>query len=366
MSRYAADVFFAGGADNERRPFLAALVANGFDVALYGDYWERFAETRPVTRGHGSPKELRHAIAASKVCLGLVRRANRDGHAMRSIEVPAAGGCFLVERTREHEDIFGPDGEAVTYFDDIEGMVRETAATDRGRTLARATPSASARRHRSVGTLPLPGPLANARGEPNQGLPMARAPSLSSGLPFVEAPVIDVSMRDWLIVLASPRRGRFVRAWTSSATCRSRLHVRLLVHDAVLDGAADVPPALVRHAEPRVDRDRAPRSGVRHDGVRDRHGDRASDDQALDERPSAPPSSLAPIDSRLTNLLLVTGAVLYLVVFPLAGYLPSMTAFVSTGSMVAVVAMSLKCWSAWHGGRDRRCGDGSPRRRSCH
>ena len=125
-SRYAADVFFAGGADNERRPFLAALLANGVEVALYGDYWERFAETRPVTRGHGSPKELRHAIAASKVCLGLVRRANRDGHAMRSIEVPAAGGCFVVERTREHEDIFGADGEAVTYFDDIDGMVRET------------------------------------------------------------------------------------------------------------------------------------------------------------------------------------------------------------------------------------------------
>jgi spore maturation protein CgeB len=126
VSRYAADVFFAGGADSERRPFLAALVAHGFDVALYGDYWERFAETRPVTRGHGGPKELRHAIAASKVCLGLVRRANRDGHAMRSIEVPAAGGCFLVERTREHLDIFGPDGDAVTYFDDIDGMVRET------------------------------------------------------------------------------------------------------------------------------------------------------------------------------------------------------------------------------------------------
>ena len=45
---------------------------------------------------------------------------------MRSIEVPAAGGCFLAERTSEHEDIFGPDGEAVTYFDDIDGMVCET------------------------------------------------------------------------------------------------------------------------------------------------------------------------------------------------------------------------------------------------
>jgi hypothetical protein len=141
---YEADVFFAGGADDERRPFLAALVADGFHVALYGDYWERYAETRPVTRGHGDPRALRHAIAASKVCLGLVRRANRDGHAMRSIEVPAAGGCFLVERTSEHEDIFGPDDEAVTYFDDIDGMVQET------RRLVNDTPRRTRLRRRAL------------------------------------------------------------------------------------------------------------------------------------------------------------------------------------------------------------------------
>jgi hypothetical protein len=140
---YEADVFFAGGADDERRPFLTALLAQGFRVALYGDYWDRYVETRPVTRGHGGPKTLRHAIAASKVCLGLVRRANRDGHAMRSIEVPAAGGCFLAERTPEHEDIFGPDGEAVTYFSDIDAMVREARrliddASRRARLRARA------------------------------------------------------------------------------------------------------------------------------------------------------------------------------------------------------------------------------------
>ena len=126
QSQYASDVFFAGGADHDRRPFLAALVAAGFDVALYGDYWGRFAETRRITRGHATPTQLRHGIAAAKVCLGLVRRANRDGHAMRSIEVPAAGGCLLVERTREHEELFGADGEAVVYFDDIDGMVRAT------------------------------------------------------------------------------------------------------------------------------------------------------------------------------------------------------------------------------------------------
>ena len=124
--RYASDVFFAGGADDERRPFISALVRAGLTVGLYGDYWHRFSETRSITRGHGTPADLRHAIASAKVCLGLVRRANRDGHAMRSIEVPAAGGCFLVERTDEHEVLFGADGQAVRYFASEDEMVRRT------------------------------------------------------------------------------------------------------------------------------------------------------------------------------------------------------------------------------------------------
>jgi hypothetical protein len=123
-ARYAADVFFAGGADADRRPFIAALLAEGFSVSLYGRYWERYPETRHAARGQGSPRELRHAIAAAKICLGLVRRVNRDGHAMRSIEVPAAGGCLLAERTDEHLELFGPDDDAVTYFDDVSSMVR--------------------------------------------------------------------------------------------------------------------------------------------------------------------------------------------------------------------------------------------------
>ena len=63
------------------------------------------------------------------------------------------------------------------------------------------------------------------------------------------------------------------------------------------------------------------------------------------------PEQPGPIEPRLTNLLLLTGAVLYVVTFALAGVLPGITAIVSTGSMVAVVALALKCWSAWHAGR---------------
>jgi len=58
-----------------------------------------------------------------------------------------------------------------------------------------------------------------------------------------------------------------------------------------------------------------------------------------------------PADPRLINLYLLVGAVLYVVVFPLAGRLPSATAIVSTGSTLAIVAVCLKCWNAVRTGR---------------
>jgi len=117
------DVIFAGGGDADRVPYIAALAHAGFRVALYGGYWNRFPETRSLTQGLKDPAFLRQAVAAAKVALCLVRRANRDGHCMRTFEIPAIGACMLVENTAEHQELFGPDGQAVVYFDSIPEMV---------------------------------------------------------------------------------------------------------------------------------------------------------------------------------------------------------------------------------------------------
>jgi spore maturation protein CgeB len=124
---FDSDVVFAGGADRERIPYLAALRQAGFNVALYGGYWERFPETRSMARGLVGVEQLRKAIRGAKIALCLVRRANRDGHAMRSFEVPAVKACMLVEKTEEHVSLFGQDGEAVSYFSNIPEMLEKTA-----------------------------------------------------------------------------------------------------------------------------------------------------------------------------------------------------------------------------------------------
>ncbi len=121
--RYISDVLFVGGADHSRAQCIRALVDAGFGLALYGDYWDMFPETRGYGRGHADPSTLRKATSATKVALCLARRANRDGHVMRSFEIPAIGACMLAEDTEEHREIFGRDGEAVVYFRHNEDML---------------------------------------------------------------------------------------------------------------------------------------------------------------------------------------------------------------------------------------------------
>jgi hypothetical protein len=112
----APDVLFVGGADRERVSFMTDFLNTGPRVALVGGYWERFPAMRSYALGLQPPEVLGALTAEAKVNLCLVRRANRDGHVMRSFEIAALGGCMLAEDTAEHWEIFGPDGEAVVYF----------------------------------------------------------------------------------------------------------------------------------------------------------------------------------------------------------------------------------------------------------
>jgi hypothetical protein len=110
------DVLFVGGADRDRIAFMTQFLKSGLQVALVGGYWDRVPATRRYALGLQPPEALACLTAAARINLCLVRRANRDGHVMRSFEIAALGGVMLAEDTAEHRDLFGPDGEAVVYF----------------------------------------------------------------------------------------------------------------------------------------------------------------------------------------------------------------------------------------------------------
>lgn len=123
LPQFACDIAFVGGADRDRVNFVLPLIAEGFDVRLYGGYWSRFRETRKYACGQAASATLRKVVRGAKISLCLVRRANRDGHSMRSYEIPAMGGCMLAEDTEDHRTLFGPEGTSVQYFTTPEDLL---------------------------------------------------------------------------------------------------------------------------------------------------------------------------------------------------------------------------------------------------
>jgi hypothetical protein len=114
--RFACDVAFVGGADADRLPVARALVRAGLKLHLYGRYWDRDSKLRPHYRGFVYGRELRLAVGGATVNVCLGRKANRDGHAMRSLELPAMKACLVVEDTLEHRELFGDEGDCVLYY----------------------------------------------------------------------------------------------------------------------------------------------------------------------------------------------------------------------------------------------------------
>jgi spore maturation protein CgeB len=124
--QFGSDVVFIGGADADRLPIFEQIArASQTTVRLYGGFWDRHDGTRHFYRGMALGRDYRLALGGAKIALGLVRRANRDGHAMRTFEIPACGAFMLAERTDEHLEFFEEDKEA-GYFGSNEELLEKT------------------------------------------------------------------------------------------------------------------------------------------------------------------------------------------------------------------------------------------------
>ena len=122
-ARWASDVVFVGGCDRDRVHFFTPFLnLPDIKLKLYGGYWDRYPELRPFWQGFALGRDYRLALGGSKVAVGLVRQANRDGSVMRTFEIPACGAFLLAERTEEHLDLF-EEGKEMVCFSSPEEMV---------------------------------------------------------------------------------------------------------------------------------------------------------------------------------------------------------------------------------------------------
>jgi spore maturation protein CgeB len=126
-SECESDVLFVGGGDLARLPVIQAVLDLPIRTRIIGSYWPRLLGGHQAAVGQASHTVVRTATVRARINLCLVRRSNFDGHVMRSIEIGACGGCVLAERTDEHLDLLGPEGESATYFSDISEMRQKIA-----------------------------------------------------------------------------------------------------------------------------------------------------------------------------------------------------------------------------------------------
>ncbi len=143
--RYRCDVAILGGADTDRVKLAEALAASGLDLALYGGYWDCYRHLRQFSRGHVHGRELRLAVrlAGSQVC--MVRRANRDGHAMRTYEFPAMGAVPVLEDTPEHRQLFVGEEFVDSFWSDPSSLVKACTRVSKDRACAASLREAAQR-----------------------------------------------------------------------------------------------------------------------------------------------------------------------------------------------------------------------------
>lgn len=112
-----------GGADKDRLDIVHPIIKAQLTLELWGGYWDKYKLTRPYWRGMASAVEVRKLLSNTSCALTLVRRANRDGHAMRTFEVAAMGAPALAEHTDEHLEILGEEGDNALYFKNTDELV---------------------------------------------------------------------------------------------------------------------------------------------------------------------------------------------------------------------------------------------------
>ena len=124
-AQWGSEVVFVGTWMPERGPFMAELLERGVPLRIYGGRWQKAPEwpaLQSVWKGPGTKTndEYAKAIQASKICLGLLSKGNRDLHTQRSLEVPYLGGLLCGERTTEHQQLYEEGQEAVFWNDAAE------------------------------------------------------------------------------------------------------------------------------------------------------------------------------------------------------------------------------------------------------
>ena len=121
------DVVFIGTKEQDRLEHLQYLAQHGIVVHIYGWAVEEKGTQHPNLIFHHTHlygDDYNASLGCSKIALNFLRKMNRDLQTSRSIEIPAAGGFMLAERTNEHRRLF-EEGKEAEFFGSKEELLEK-------------------------------------------------------------------------------------------------------------------------------------------------------------------------------------------------------------------------------------------------
>ena len=122
FEKWSCDVVFVGTFERHRAFFLEYLIKNlpNIKLAIHGGQWNKLSRSSPLRPYIKSSNlkfdDLCKALGSAKLCLGFLRKLNRDDYTQRTFEIPACGGVLLAERTQHHMEIYS-EGLEAEFFD---------------------------------------------------------------------------------------------------------------------------------------------------------------------------------------------------------------------------------------------------------
>jgi len=126
-ARWGSEVVFVGRWERNRIERVVALCEAGVEVTVHGPGWSREAHAHPRLRV-GEPwvtdQDYTRAVCGARISLGFLSRLFPDQQTTRTVEIPAAGGFMLADRTAEHLELFR-DGEEAVFFGETGELVEK-------------------------------------------------------------------------------------------------------------------------------------------------------------------------------------------------------------------------------------------------
>jgi hypothetical protein len=126
--RFGGRVGTISGYEAQRAKSISFLAEQGIQVGVWGPGWEENCQpSHPNLRIKGPfiyGDDYARGICSFDICLGFLRKINRDLHTAKTFEIAACGAFMLAERTSEHLELF-EEGKEAEFFGNNEELLEK-------------------------------------------------------------------------------------------------------------------------------------------------------------------------------------------------------------------------------------------------